>query len=186
MYPVSRMHWPMHSICRDSRRRPSFTLPLCLGYRCGAACLVWQRRGSQPLNLKALNFGYLLIRLKPVRWIFILDQTVGTEEPYAMYAWRRMTPELRAEILALRQAQRRPWHSPPHRNSSRTDHYLFTAACYEHRTIIGNSLDRMAAFEDDLLEIVDEQCKQVFAWVVLPNQVLCGAPHKLRLSTTVR
>ena len=86
----------------------------------------------------------------------------------AMYRWRRMSPEQRAETLAFRQRQRLPWHGPPHYESD-DGLYLISAACYEHKPIIGLNSDRMAAFESELLEVIESVCERVFAWVVLPN-----------------
>ena len=87
---------------------------------------------------------------------------------HAMYRWRQMTDAQRAEMLKLRQTHRLPWHSPPH-YSSETGCYLMTAACYEHRPIIGLAPARMATFEQSLLETSHSLCQQVFAWTVLPN-----------------
>lgn len=91
-----------------------------------------------------------------------------------MYRWRRMTPEQRAKVLSERQHQRRPWHSPPH-YSCDTGAYLMTAACLEHRPVIGVSPERMAAFEFELLATCNAACSAIFAWIVLPNHyhVLC-------------
>lgn len=86
-----------------------------------------------------------------------------------MYAWRQMTPRQRDEALAFRKRQGLPWHSPPHRRSDRTDAYLFTAACYEHTPVIGHSLERIAVFERVLLEAASAHCREVVAWVVLPD-----------------
>src|SRR5437868_4749273 len=85
-----------------------------------------------------------------------------------MYQWRRMTPEQRRESLEQRQRQRLPWHGPPHYESD-SHIYLITAACYEHQHFIGYSTSRMADFEAELLRTTEATCKQIFAWVVLPN-----------------
>ena len=85
-----------------------------------------------------------------------------------MYNWRRMSPEERAVRLKSRQALRLPWHAPPHYEAD-CGHYLLTAACYEHRPWIGVTPRRMAEFELELLAVLREHCRQVFAWVVLPN-----------------
>ncbi len=86
-----------------------------------------------------------------------------------MYEWRRMTAEQQASILKLRQAQRRPWHSPPHLDLEADLQYLVTAACYEHEGIIGKCSDRMTECEDELLKVVHELCSATYAWCVLPN-----------------
>jgi isochorismate synthase EntC len=63
-----------------------------------------------------------------------------------VYEWRKMSPELRELTLRLRKKRKFPWHYPPH-----LDHgpgaYHFSAACYEHKPVIGASPERLAAFE---------------------------------------
>ena len=98
-----------------------------------------------------------------------------------MYLWRRLNDEQRDKLLASRMERRHPWHSPPHRESDRTDAYLFTAACYEHQPHIGHSVERMQSFEECLLETVREQAREIVAWVVLPNHyhLLARTPSAL-------
>jgi putative transposase len=86
-----------------------------------------------------------------------------------MYLWRKLSLAKRAEMLAWRKEDKRPWHSPPHRQSDRTDAYLFTAACYEHTNHIGYSIERMTNFEERLLRVAREHAHSIEAWVVLPN-----------------
>ena len=85
-----------------------------------------------------------------------------------MYRWRGMTAEQRRTALEYRRRHRLPWHSPPH-YSSETGVYLMTAACFENRHVIGHTPERMAAFEQALLETSRAHCDQLFAWTVLPN-----------------
>lgn len=85
-----------------------------------------------------------------------------------MYAWRRMTAEQRRATLRERRLHRQPWHSPPHRVGD-TCYYHITAACYEHRPVVGHSSDRMSEFEKSLLETVRPLCEQVVVWALLPN-----------------
>ena len=85
-----------------------------------------------------------------------------------MYRWRRMTPEERKAALQERVKQSRPWHGPPHYNSE-SNHYLITAACYEHQPLIGASHERMARFESELLACADNCAQRVLGYVVLPN-----------------
>jgi putative transposase len=101
---------------------------------------------------------------------------VNVDQP--IYRWRRMSPEQRRAALVARQRLRLPWHGPPH-YVGETGYYLLTAACYEHRPLIGRDADRLAAFEADLLATVRLHAKEVFAWVVLPNHyhVLANAPE---------
>ena len=87
---------------------------------------------------------------------------------HSMYRWRRMSEQARADILAQRQSNERPWHSPPHYEiDSRI--YLVTAACFEHQPVIGYSPERMADFEQTLLAKCGEACEALYAWTVLPN-----------------
>ena len=80
-----------------------------------------------------------------------------------------MSPKLRQEVLSFRKRGGLPWHSPPHRNSDRTDAYLFTAACFNHVPIVGHSVQRLESFERSLLETARQSCRELIAWVVLPN-----------------
>jgi putative transposase len=84
------------------------------------------------------------------------------------YYWRKLTPQQREEVMAERRRHVRPWHGPPH-YASDDGLYLLTAACYEHRPVIGVSPERMAGFEVQLLQIVAADSQQTFAWTVLPN-----------------
>jgi putative transposase len=85
------------------------------------------------------------------------------------YRWRRMTPDEREAALCQRCSRHLPWHGPPH-YAGESGLYLLTAACYEHRPIVGLTTQRMAEFESRWLETLDERCLTVFAWVLLPNQ----------------
>jgi putative transposase len=89
------------------------------------------------------------------------------DEP-AMYRWRRMSPKQRAAALGSRRTHHLPWHGPPHYVAD-SGLYLMTAACYEHRAIIGESPERMAEFEATLLESTQASAQSIFAWIVLPN-----------------
>ena len=71
-------------------------------------------------------------------------------------------------MLRTRLLAHHPWHSPPHRESD-GGRYLLTAACFEHRPVIGRDPSRMASFEDQLLHTCRSLSGHVFAWVVLPN-----------------
>jgi putative transposase len=99
-----------------------------------------------------------------------------------MYLWRGMAPERRDEALAERQRRHLPWHGPPHYEDG-AEVYLITAACYEHRPVIGAAPARLAEFESELLEAVRGACPQIFAWVVLPNHyhLLVHAPDVMAL-----
>ena len=80
-----------------------------------------------------------------------------------------MTRQQREKVLEDRARNGRPSHSVPHVASDTTTYYMVTAACFEHKPVIGQSPDRMTKFENDLVEILNENCQQVFAWTVLPN-----------------
>lgn len=86
----------------------------------------------------------------------------------SMYRWRRLSEEDRAKLLACRQKLERPWHSPPHFIEGPGQFHL-TAACYEHASIIGASINRMQQFSSDLLGLFDELKATTHAWCVLPN-----------------
>ena len=90
-------------------------------------------------------------------------------DPSTMYRWRTWTTEQRQTILTERKSRKNPFHSPPHKVSEETSLYLITAACFEHRSIIGFSESRLEQFSSKLCDLLAERCTQVFAWVVLPN-----------------
>ncbi len=85
-----------------------------------------------------------------------------------MYLWRKLTPNQREEVLALRQKNIQPWHNPRHRIGD-TGRYLLTSACYEHKPVIGFSPARMETFSAMLVEILQTTCDEINAWCVLPN-----------------
>ncbi len=85
-----------------------------------------------------------------------------------MYKWRKMTPEQRKETLESRKSFGRPWHGPPHHMSNNALYHV-TAACYEHNLIIGQSPERMAEFESELIKNATIHGEKVLAWCVLPN-----------------
>jgi putative transposase len=94
-----------------------------------------------------------------------------------MYNWRRMTPEQRKEALEHRQQHQLPWHGPAHFEDE-SGLYLITAACFEHKSVIGSCFKRLAEFEKELLESIAGCSERVFGWNVLPNHyhVLLHAP----------
>ena len=85
-----------------------------------------------------------------------------------MYRWRKMTPVERKAALEYRKQSWLPWHGPPHYVDD-SERYMITAACFEHRPVIGHSPQRMTLFERTLLETADSVCTKIFAWNVLPN-----------------
>lgn len=70
--------------------------------------------------------------------------------------------------MESRRRERHPWHSSPHREGD-YPYYHLTAACFEHRNVIGTTVERMSAFEETLLNTLNQHGKQVVAWCVLPN-----------------
>ncbi|MEN6425277.1 MAG: hypothetical protein ABFE13_07935 [Phycisphaerales bacterium] len=85
------------------------------------------------------------------------------------YRWRQLTPTQQTELLAWRKTRGYPWHSPPHRADSGSQHFHITAACFEHQPHIGRSPTRLDAFTRSLLALITACSSQVFAWCVLPN-----------------
>jgi len=86
-----------------------------------------------------------------------------------MYEWRRFSTEQRTEALSKRMSRGLPWHRPPHRDFEGPATFIITAACYEHRYIIGESPDRMADFELSILETCKTAGAHIFGWCILPN-----------------
>ena len=86
-----------------------------------------------------------------------------------MYNWRKLSSSQRRDVLLDRAQRHHPLHTPPHAQSEAQRLYHLTAACYEHRPIIGVSPARMASFEDELIRVLtgDGCCLRV--WCVLPN-----------------
>lgn len=102
-----------------------------------------------------------------------------------MYRWRKLTPQQRQEVLDERKQLKRPWHSPPHYESDNAT-YLITAACYEHKPLIGRSPSRMVAFETELLQTISDNSNEIFAWCILPNHyhvLLCARELKQLLGS---
>jgi len=74
----------------------------------------------------------------------------------------------REDLLELRKTQQRPWHSPPHFQGDKK-RFMVTAACYEHKSVLGASPTRIAAFESELISLFENNSLELYAWVVLPN-----------------
>lgn len=86
-----------------------------------------------------------------------------------MYLWRKLTRKEQEETLERRKMRRLPWHRPPHFDFDGDVTFLITAACYEHKPIIGVSSERLAEFEALVLEACRNAGGHVFAWSILPN-----------------
>jgi putative transposase len=86
-----------------------------------------------------------------------------------MYDWRKIGTAERERLVNERKARRLPWHSPPHLEYHGNQRFILTAACFEHRHIIGKSTERMAQFESELLKSCKNFGAKIFAWCILPN-----------------
>jgi putative transposase len=86
-----------------------------------------------------------------------------------MYYWRDLTEKQRKEVMAYRRTQKLPRHSPPHFDFESERRYLLSAACYEHKHIVGRTPARLSDCEKRLLEICNALCVAIYAWCVLPN-----------------
>ena len=84
-----------------------------------------------------------------------------------MYNWRKLSPEQRVLLLKERQNLNRSWHRPSRQTKGTWLH--ITAACYEHKPVIGASPHRMKTFLQELLECVHQESLEVSAWCLLPN-----------------
>src|SRR6056297_1311369 len=101
-----------------------------------------------------------------------------SDKPTAMYRWRKWSARDREIVLNERRQRHHPWHSPPHIASDSTSLYLITAACFEHKPVIGSTDERIAGFCETLLSTVSARTASIYAWVVLPNHyhLLLNAP----------
>ncbi len=86
-----------------------------------------------------------------------------------MYYWRKLTDTQRDEVLEYRRTQHFPKHSPPHFEVEGSSRFLITAACYEHKHLIGTSVARLSKFTEELLSAVEPHIEDLYAWCVLPN-----------------
>ncbi|MFT3744670.1 MAG: transposase [Pyrinomonadaceae bacterium] len=86
-----------------------------------------------------------------------------------MYLWRKLTPSQREQVLEYRKSRCLPWHRPPHFDFEGEVTFLLTAACYEHKHILGKTSQRMAEFEATILEACAKAGSHNYAWCILPN-----------------
>ena len=103
-----------------------------------------------------------------------------------MYAYRKLTPEEREEILRLRRARGFPLHSPPHLFRD-VGSYLITTANFEHQHVMHLS-ERRTDFESRLLKGLRTIEARVYGWVVLSNHyhVLLGVDSLDAVSATLK
>jgi putative transposase len=97
-----------------------------------------------------------------------VNNVLNPNLPTLMYRWRKLSQEDQASLLQARQVMQRPWHSPPHFVEGPALFHL-TAACFEHASIVGHSLERMRAFSGALLDTLAEAGTTTHAWCLLPN-----------------
>ena len=86
-----------------------------------------------------------------------------------MYEWRKMTDNQRREILLERKSSGRPLHRPPHYDYDDRTRFHLSAACFEHKPFVGESIERLSSFSNELVDFFCENGVSVFAWCVLPN-----------------
>lgn len=85
-----------------------------------------------------------------------------------MYDYRKMPAQERAEVVASRRAQHRPWHAPPHFQQREGIYFIF-AACFEHRHVVA-SPERRDELQGLLLTILSpDDGLHLLGWVILPN-----------------
>ncbi len=86
-----------------------------------------------------------------------------------MYEWRKISPDERQRLLDARRQDHQPWHSPPHYDGDGERQYLISAACFEHIPLIGKDPQRLAACEQEVLDVCRSYATDIFAWCMLPN-----------------
>ena len=86
-----------------------------------------------------------------------------------MYYWRSLSDVQRDEIREYRRIHHLPKHSPPHFDSEDSTRYLVSAACYEHKHIIGETSLRMSQCETAVLSACEAYASEIYAWNILPN-----------------
>ena len=102
-----------------------------------------------------------------------------------MYAWRNMTPAMREEVLRLRKLGKQPWHGPPH--GLERGWFHLSAACFEHKPIIGLSPERMVKFEREVRLVLRPVIFGIMAWCILPNHyhILLQCIHERTIRQTL-
>jgi putative transposase len=81
---------------------------------------------------------------------------------------RKLSEAHTQELLKERKAKKFPTHAPPP-FWQLAGYYHISAACYEHKHIIGKSPTRMERFCIDLLDELEKITLDISAWCVLPN-----------------
>jgi len=88
-----------------------------------------------------------------------------------MYLWRKLNEKQREELLEFRRFNDRPWHSPKHQ-TNQNGRYLLTAACYEHRPIIGLNPKRLGDFSERLLKTLEPTAKKSMRGACCPTIIM--------------
>jgi len=86
-----------------------------------------------------------------------------------MYYWRKLTEGQQKRILADRKEHQLPWHRPPHVDFQGAHTFIITAACLDHKHVIGASVARIGQFEVDLVAACAEAAQKLYGWSILPN-----------------
>ena len=84
-----------------------------------------------------------------------------------MYDYRRWTPEQRSRAVVERIQRGYPWHSPPHLQAP-AGYRIVTGTCFDHQEVLSTP-ERLAWFESELLNLLQELDIPCAAWCVLPN-----------------
>lgn len=93
----------------------------------------------------------------------------GQPLEFRMYYWRELSSEQRELVLQERKGRHLPWHSPPHIDFTGPVTCIFTAACYEHKPIIGKTSQRLEHLERGLIDVCRATAAEMFGWCILPN-----------------
>ena len=80
-----------------------------------------------------------------------------------------MSESDRSQAIKERKVRRFAWHAPPRFDYVGDLRFIVTAACYEHKHIIGKSSERLAECESEIVGICGESGAKLFAWCILPN-----------------
>jgi len=103
-----------------------------------------------------------------------------------MYDYRKMTPQQRIEVLALRRARQYPLHAPP-RGIQVEGTYLITAACFEHRRIFDEP-SLLTWLQQEIVDAFIQAEQTCHAWCFLPSHyhLLVHATDKRIVGETLR
>ena len=95
-----------------------------------------------------------------------------------MYQWRKLSNTERESIFASRLLRGGTWRRAPLWDAGKA-RYMITAACYEHKPVIGLNPTRLATFESELLELLSAHTESIHAHAILPNHyhVLVTCEH---------